>query len=231
MTDRSIPRLLLVHRAFHGAWCWEKLLPELDRRGQGAEAVELPFVSAAGDIETVAETIDRLTSDGEPLVVVGHSFGGAVITSAAGGDGGHRAASHLVYLAAIMQDPKEVMDLGRTPGMAAIKFGSDEVSADPALSTLAFYHRCTTEDAQWATARLRPMPQSTLTTPASDVVAWRSVPSTYIVCTDDQIINPEMQRRMAKNATKSIEIDSDHSPFLSCPGALADVLVELTHSV
>jgi pimeloyl-ACP methyl ester carboxylesterase len=222
-----VTTLLLVHGAFHGAWCWEKLIPELENRGQAAETVELPFTTPADDQAAVAEAIDRLAGREEPVVAVGHSFGGAVITGAAGGDDGHRAASHLVYLTAVMHDPQEPLELGHTPGMAAVRYGDDEVSIDPALARQAFYHRCSPEEAAWATSRLRPMPPATLTALASQAVAWRSVPSTYIVCTDDQIIDPDMQRRMAENAGRTIEIDSDHSPFLSCPAQLAEVLAEV----
>jgi pimeloyl-ACP methyl ester carboxylesterase len=216
-------RVLLVHGAFHGAWCWDRLIPELKERGLEAEAVELPFTSPGDDLAAAAEAIDRLSAHGEPLMAVGHSFGGAILTAAAGGDG-HRAASHLVYLTAIMHDPHDPVDLGRTPGMAAIQSTSDQVFIDPAQATVAFYHRCRPEDAAWATARLRPMPVATLTTHASDRVAWRSVPSTYIVCSDDQIISPDRQRAMAALAGGTVEIDSDHSPFLSCPAELAGIL-------
>lgn len=220
-------RVLLVHGAFHGAWCWDRLIPELKARGLEAEAVDLPFTTPGDDTGEVAGAIDRLTQDGEPLVVVGHSFGGAVITAAAGGDGGHRSASHLVYLTAIMHDPRNPVDLGQTPGIAAIRFTDDKVWIDPDQATAAFYHRCRPDDAAWATARLRPMPTPTLTTRASDSMAWRAVSSTYIVCSDDQIISPDRQRAMAANAGATVEIDSDHSPFLSCPGELAGVLASV----
>ena len=223
-------KVLLVHGAFHGAWCWDKLLPELVARELDAEAVELPFTSPADDVAEVAGAIDRLASQGEPIIAVGHSFGGSVITAASGGDGGGQAASHLVYLTAVMQDPGEPLDLGETPGMEAIRFTEEAVSIDPNIATVAFYNRCKPEDAAWATAHLRPMPTATLTTRASSSVAWRSVPSTYVVCTDDQVISPAVQRAMATNAGASVEIDSDHSPFLCCPAELAGLLASIVSS-
>ena len=78
------PRLLLVHGAFHGAWCWERLKPELARVGIAHDTVDLPFTSAADDVEVVRSAI---ASHDEEVVVLGHSFGGAVISAAAAKDG------------------------------------------------------------------------------------------------------------------------------------------------
>jgi pimeloyl-ACP methyl ester carboxylesterase len=194
-------------------------MPELAGRGLRAEALDLPFTSRADDVATVAAAIDRLSGAGEPVVVVGHSLGGAVI-SAAGG-----SAAHLVYLTAVMADPAEPFEMGDpTPGMSAIRMDGDQSSVDPKLATVAFYHRCRPEDAEWAIARLRPMPTATLAAPMAEDPAWRRVPSTYIVCTDDQIMSPPAQRKMAAGARSVVEIDSDHSPFLYCPAELAGIL-------
>ena len=217
-------RLLLVHGAFHGGWCWDRLVPELAARGVEAEAIDLPFTTPEADRDAVAAAIDRLSDGGHPVVAVGHSFGGAVLTASAGGAGGRRPAAHLVYLTAIMHEPERAIDLGQTPGMSALRMEGEVASVDPAQATTAFYHRCRPEDAEWATARLRPMPTATLVAPLPDHVAWKHVPSTYVVCTDDQIISPQSQRAMAAQAGGSVDLDSDHSPFLSCPAALADVL-------
>ena len=211
-------RVLLVHGAFHGAWCWSKLLPELADRKLQADAVELPFTGAADDRQVVRDAIARMSTGGEPVVVVGHSLGGSVISASAG------AASHLVYLAALMGDQGEPTDIGETPGMAAFRMEDDRAWIDPGQATTAFYHRCSPEDAAWATARLRPMPLTSLMAPMDEPAAWRQVPSTYVLCTDDQIVSPVNQREMARHAGDVIDMDSDHSPFLSCPGELADAL-------
>ena len=218
-------RLLLVHGAFHGAWCWTKLLPELADRQLEAEAVELPFTGAADDRQVVKDAIAKLSAGGEPVVVVGHSLGGAVISAAGGG------AAHLVYLAALMGDQGEETHLGETPGMVALRMDEESAWIDPAHSTTAFYHRCSTEDAAWATAQLRPMPLTSLMAPMDEPAAWRDVPSTYVICTDDQIVNPANQREMAHRAGHVIEMDADHSPFLSDPAALADALAGIVARV
>lgn len=211
-------RVLLVHGAFHGAWCWSRLLPELADRRLEAEAIELPFTDPSDDRQVVKDAIARMASGGDPVMVVGHSLGGAVITAAAA------QASHLVYLAALMGDQGEATDIGETPGMAALRMDEEQAWIDSDQATTAFYHRCTPEDATWATAQLRSMPVATLMANMDQPAAWRTVPSTYIVCTDDQIVSPVNQRQMARNAGAVTEMDSDHSPFLSYPGELADTL-------
>jgi pimeloyl-ACP methyl ester carboxylesterase len=231
-------RILLVHGAFHGGWCWDKVVPELKAHGLEAEAVELPFTSHADDVAEVANAIDRLTAPVsgastpmEPLVVVGHSFGGAMITAAAGGHFGERPASHLVYLTAEMRDPANPSAPGQAPGRAAIRYGPEQVFVDSALATMAFYQRCDPADAAWATSQLRSMPLTSLRVERYPVVAWRAVPSTYIVCTDDQILSPDAQWAMASNAGATLEIDSDHSPFLSRPAELAEILTRIASRV
>jgi pimeloyl-ACP methyl ester carboxylesterase len=115
--------------------------------------------------------------------------------------------------------------------MAAFGLDGDQSRVDPQLATMAFYHRCRPEDAEWATARLRPMPTATLIASTGEDPAWRRVPSTYIVCTDDQVIAPSTQRKMAAAAGSVVELDSDHSPFLSSPARLAEVLAGLADEV
>lgn len=118
----SPARLLLVHGAFHGACCWERLIAALHERGVEADAVDLPLTALGHDAEVVADAMSRVDA---PLVVVGHSYGGAVITAGAAGGTNGRPADHLVYLAALMQDPAEDVDLAPTPGMSAVQLSDD----------------------------------------------------------------------------------------------------------
>ena len=223
-------RLLLVHGSFHGAWCWDHLIPELAARDVEAYAIELPFTSLADDAAAVASAIEEVQG---PLIVVGHSYGGAVVTLGAGAGDGRRSATHLVYLAAILTDPAQPLDLKITPGMNAIQLDEDgRAYVDPSKATQALFHRCRPDLAAWATSRLRPMPLSDFaSTHDREPVAWHEVPSTYVVCTDDRAIDPSDQRRMAAEASECIELDSDHSPFLSTISPLADVLTRVVSDV
>ena len=122
---------------------------------------------------------------------------------------------------------EQVIDFSGAPGMAAIELGEVTASVGPVAAESAFYHRSTGEEAHWATAQLRAMPTSVLVAPPALSPAWQVVPSTYIVCEDDRILSTAAQEQMAANADAIFRIDSDHSPFLSCPEALAAVLRDI----
>jgi pimeloyl-ACP methyl ester carboxylesterase len=190
-----------------------------------SEAVDLPFRSFAGDVECV---ISAIASTAPPVMVVGHSYGGAVITAAGSGGQGHPGACHLVYLAALMQDLGDTMDLTPTPGMSAIRVGEDgSATLDPDKCIEAMYHRCPPDTAAWAVSNLRPMRLAEDPGGAVIDVPWKTRPSTYVVCTDDRAIHPDDQRRMAKRAQNSVEIDADHSPFFSQVKLLASVVEQV----
>jgi pimeloyl-ACP methyl ester carboxylesterase len=222
-------RLLLVHGAFHGSWCWDRLSPELERVGIDHDSVDLPFTSTEDDVATVRDAIDG--SD-DSVIVLGHSFGGAVI-SAAAVDGGkpYGATTALIFLSAFMTAPEQIVDFSGAPGMADIQLGEHTATIDPAAARSVFYHRCSAEDAEWASVHLRAMPTSVLMAPPPGPPAWQTLPSTYIVCTDDRILSVSAQEQMAANANRIVQIDSDHSPFLSCPKGLANVLHDIVCAV
>lgn len=219
-------RLLLVHGAFHGAWCWDRLQPELERLDITCDTVDLPFTSTAEDVAAVRRAID---SSGGEVILLGHSFGGAVI-SAAAVEGGkpYGAATSLVYLTAFMIAPDQVVDFSGAPGVAEIEIGEVTARVGQAVAGSVFYNRCSAEDAAWATANLRTMPSSVLIAPPTTTPAWQVLPSSYIICADDRILSVAAQEQMAVNADRTFRIDSDHSPFLSSPRALAEVLHEIT---
>lgn len=224
----SPARMLLVHGAFHGGWCWDHLIPALRERGVEAEAIDLPLTGLVDDARTVSEALERID---RPVVVVGHSYGGAVITAGADGGQNGRAPNHLVYLAALMQDPEEELNLAPTPGLSAIHMGDDgQTTVDPVEGGKSMYNRCPPEVVEWAKSRFRPMRVGGEASARPATVAWRTVPSTYIVCGDDRAIDPEDQRRMAKLATNQIEIDADHSPFCSKVDELAGILTDIARA-
>ncbi|HWE57873.1 MAG TPA: alpha/beta fold hydrolase [Acidimicrobiales bacterium] len=219
-------RLLLVHGAFHGAWCWDRLGPELDARDIAYEAVELPFTTPDADADTVRTAADRLASGGGAVTVMGHSFGGAVISAAAIADGRpYGPIRSLIYLTAIMTAPGQNVDFSGGTGMAAIDLSGETARFDRTQAYDAFYNRCTREESVWAAGRLRDMPTALLITRPPEVPAWKVLPSTYVICTDDHVLSTTAQETMAANAGSTIRIDSDHSPFLSCPALLADHLL------
>lgn len=221
-------RLLLVHGAFHGAWCWERLSPELDARNIEHAAVELPFTTTQADVEAVRRAADDMSSGGAGVTVMGHSFGGAVISAAAvEREEPYGPIRSLVYLTAIMMAPGQNVDFSGGPGMAAIDLSAETAKFDRSQAFASFYNRCSAADAAWATEQLRDMPTALLVSGPPDRPAWQVLPSAYVICTDDHVLSVGAQEAMAANAATTVRIDSDHSPFLSYPAALADQVLTL----
>jgi len=224
--------VVLVHGAWHGAWCWEQVIPRLDTAGVRSVAVDLPSVSSRDanlqdDAACVRGALDAL---GEDAVLVGHSYGGAVITES----GVHPAVAHLVYLTAF------ALEVGESPAAneltggevrtvldGAMQFGDGVLTLEPELAIEAFYHDCEPAVARAAVDRLRPQSLNALQGKVT-VTAWREKPATYVVCTDDRGLTPALQRSNASRVGNSIDWDTSHSPFLSRPELVADLLVDLS---
>jgi pimeloyl-ACP methyl ester carboxylesterase len=171
-------------------------------------------------------------ADGTPVVALGHSLGGLHLTAAAAGRDGHTPAAHLVYLTAALADPVELAAMGEQEPWDHIIYEDGVSRADPEKAPALFYHDCDPADVEWAVARLRPSPTNSLDPPPLDYpVAWRELPSTYIVCTDDRMLPPDAQRAMAARAGAQLEIASGHSPFLVKAPELADMLAGIARSV
>ena len=159
----ELPLVVLVHGAWHGAWCWAGVQAELDGRGVPTLAVDLPghgastlpFTDLAGDAAHVADVVARA---GRPVVLVGHSYGGAVIGEA-GGQGDVRA---LVFVAAFCLDSGESVarqtDVSYPPTLAAAATVRAEglLTIDPAQATASFYAECPSPAAEAAIAAAGP---------------------------------------------------------------------------
>jgi len=223
--------VVLVHGAWHGAWCWDKVTPRLGGAGVDHVAVELPLASFEDDVLAAREAIVQV---GGPVVLCGHSYGGAVITEA-----GHQPnVEHLVYVAAF------ACDEGESPANTATDAGAPSTDLDAALiindddgdialdrrnAPAVFYHDCTPEDVESALRQLRSIQLCCLTT-AVGPPAWKTKPSTYVVCSEDRGVHPELQRLMAKRCNESVEWPTAHSPFLNRPDLVADLLIELARA-
>ena len=232
--------VVLVHGAWHGAWCWDRVVDGLAARGVDVVAIDLPGHGASterlgdlhGDAAALSRALDALRG---PVVLCGHSYGGAVISE---GAVGHTNVRHLVFLAALMLDEGEscsrsVMPAGGTPGSeselgAAMQFSDDgtTVTVEPVAGRRIFYADCADVDIDWAVARLGPQPAITLQQPVP-AAAWRDLPSTYVLCADDQAIPLWMQHAFAERATNSVVWPTSHSPFLSRPDLVVELLAGL----
>jgi pimeloyl-ACP methyl ester carboxylesterase len=240
-------RFVLVHGGFHGAWCWSRTIPELERLGQEAIAVDIPGHGERRDEEsTLANRRDAIVSVLRPGdVLVGHSGGGFDITLAA--DAAPDIVSHIVYLAAAL--PRE----GRTyPEAMAMRDSEDgefdgdvgemlaylDFSDDGAMSFAEFegawkyfYHDCDEQTARWAYERLDPERfGDTTVTPVSVPRFWEAdLPRSYIRCLQDRSkprwLSDVVARRLG---VEQLTIDTSHSPFLSRPRELAELLIHAT---
>lgn len=214
--------VVLVHGAWHGAWCWDGVVAELEQRGVRASAVDLPLAGLAADVAVARAAIEAA---GPGAVVVGHSYGGMVISDAATG----LPARRLVYLAAFLTEPGEDMLGFLAGGKLVDAFVLDEagVSVDPAAASEVLYGDADPDTAAALVARLRPMAIDAA--PASTAVpAWKSIPATYVVCTADRALPVASQRTMAARADEVVEWPTDHSPFVTRPGAIADLVARHT---
>ena len=234
--------ILLIHGAWHGAWCWDRLIPALAARGRQAVAIDLP--GAGEDPTPLGEVtldlygqrvVEALASLNEPAILVGHSMGGLSITEAA--ERAPERVAKLVYLCAYLpRDGESLLGLAAAvdPAENAIEtiFSSDgvSVSAGEACLRPAFYADCADADVAFAKARLKPLPVQPAGAPAHVTAArFGAVPRVYIECTEDRAIPIHLQRAMAA-ASAPIEIhtlNTSHSPFFSAPDALADILAGL----
>ncbi len=234
--------LILVHGAMHGGWCWQKLVPLLEAQGHRVLAPDLPGMGedrtplSEVTLSTWAESIARRARDaGEPVILVGHSRGGTVISEAA--ELAPQAMLGLVYLAALLlpagakafdaavaEDARKAAESGQGP--------SDGLSLriEPEAARALFYNRASPEDASWACARLCPEPLAPNTVPLTVTrERWGRLPRAYIECLDDRALPIALQRSMqaALPCDPVVTMESDHSPFLSEPRALAGHLADI----
>lgn len=236
------PMFVLVHGAWQGAWCWTRLQGSLRHLGALSIAVDLPghgddrtpitTLTLVDYADRVADVVDALD---EPVMLVGHSLGGATISVVA--ERLPEQISGLVYLCALMQPSGSTpSDLHRHDPHSAL-IAAIEMAPDGSATTIRpdaaaelFYGDCRPHDVETAVSRLVPEPigpaMSTIETTAA---RWGSVPRAYVRCSQDRAITPAEQDRMIAEvgADVVVELASSHSPFLSQPDALAAELVEI----
>jgi pimeloyl-ACP methyl ester carboxylesterase len=226
---------VLVHGGAHGGWCWDKLVPELRRRGHRAVAPDLPGMGADRtpfkqlSLGGWGEFIASVARESEqPAVLVGHSRGGPVIGEAA--ERAPEAVLGLIYVSAVMipagmttiaafaDHPTELMDSATmTPdGLGFI--------VDREVARRCFYHRASPADAEAALDRLGPEPMAPNQAPMTVTAErWGTLPRAFIECSDDRALPLALQRDLQKAlpCNPVVTLDSDHSPFLCMPAQLA----------
>jgi pimeloyl-ACP methyl ester carboxylesterase len=226
---------VLVHGAWHGSWCWDRLIPALAARGHRATGVELPCDQVDATTDDYLDAIEAEITDPEHTVLVGHSLAGLLTPIVAG----RRTVRELVLLAALLPLPgsswreqlsslhpmtkgyeehylprRKVDELGRT-------LWRPEDAAE------VFYQDCTSEDTAEAIAQLRPQGPAPIVE-RTPLIETPSVPIRYIACTQDRAVSPGWGAATARERFgATVEwFDASHSPFWSRPDDLAEVLVK-----
>lgn len=227
---------VLVHGAWHGAWCWEKLIPEVEARGHRVVAMDLPSDDPEATFEMYADVVAKAMREmpEDDVVLVGHSLGGLTVPIVAE----REPVRRLVYLCALPAIPglsfldqlgtEKMLNMGYVAGMGEADAQGRREWADADLARQFMYADCDDEIAESAIARLRPQAQSPYSIPCP-LDSYPDVPTTYIVCSDDQLVNPEWSRDFAHRGLDAdlIELPGSHSPFMSRPADLASVLDDL----
>jgi pimeloyl-ACP methyl ester carboxylesterase len=224
--------IVLVHGADADGSCWSKVIPILQDAGHSVVAVQLPLTSIPDDAATARRAIDKFDA---PVVVVGHSFGGVVITQAA-----HNApnVSALVYVAAFAPDANEsAADLvGRFPALESAKYIVIDKNGFFAFPQDQF-PRLFAQDVDPVEARVLAAVQGPADAARfpfkSGPPAWREHPSWYIVAEADGIINPDLERWMAKRMeAKTTSVPgASHALMVSRPREVANVILAATAAV
>lgn len=226
----------LVHGAWHGAWCWELLSPLLHQAGHDVVAPDLPCDDgSATTFDAYADVVcAALDGRDDDVAVVGHSLGGPTATLVAA----RRPIRHLIYLCAVVPAAgRSLFDQWQEqPDMVNPEWGKGLGEPDQQLRTIwvdldsareLFYADCDEQTVVAAFERLRPQSAYPFTAPLS-IAEFPTVRCTSIVCTDDQMLNPEWSRRIARDiAADIVELPGSHSPLLSRASAVASVLLQV----
>jgi pimeloyl-ACP methyl ester carboxylesterase len=223
--------VMLVHGAWADGSCWSKVILLLQAKGITITAAQVPLTSLSDDI---AVTKRLLSMHKEPTVLVGHSYGGAVITGAAASSPQVKA---LVYITAFGLDEGESLESLSKQGPPSA--GSAAIEPDPvgylwinrAKFHQSFAGDATADEAAIMAAVQKPLSIASFTEKAG-VPAWKHIPSWYLVCTDDQMIPPPAQELLAKRM-KAIKrsVASSHAAFMAHPQEVANIIIEAVESV
>jgi len=226
---RGARNVVLVHGAWADGSSWAKVIPLLQQRGLNAVAVQNPLTSLADDVATTKRAIAR--QEGVCLLV-GHSYGGAVITEA----GNDPKVVGLVYVAAFAPDEGEAVgDLGKDlpPPAGLAELRPDEQG---------FLTLTAKGIQEYFAPDLAPLERNVMTAtqgPTNATVlgakitraAWRNKPTSYVVAGNDQMIPPDLERRFAKAMkAQTITVPSSHVPMLSHAAEVARLIIEAAQS-
>ena len=230
MSDGSAATVVLVHGGFVDGSGWQGVYEQLTKDGYAVSVVQNPTISHADDVVVTKRVIDAVS---EPVILVGHSHGGAVITEA----GNHPKVAALVYIAAFVPDRGESVNTliagfptdGPQPPILPPQDGFLLLDRDKFHASFA--GDLSAEEAGFMADSQVPWGVDALGGVISEA-AWRSKPSWYLVTTEDRMIPPPTQREMSARAGSTVvEVDGSHSIYVSKPEAVADLVEKAASEV
>ena len=232
----------MIHGGWHGAWCWDRVVPHLEQAGHEVVRFDLP---GHGEDRTSAvevtlqgytdRVVDALDAQPEPVVLVGHSLGGIAISQAA--EQRPEKIEKLVYVCALLLPSGKSASDNSQEDNDSVVFNNVEVQGDLGRIVIkeeglkqALYHDCPEEDFERARRLISPQPAAPLGTPieVTDENFGR-VRRTYVHTTQDRTISPTVQEKMYTElpCEKVVSMATGHLPFFAEPGELAGHLDSL----
>ncbi|RZT39279.1 alpha/beta fold hydrolase [Cupriavidus agavae] len=228
--DKSLPSVVIVHGAFADGSDWAKVIPLLQARGVHVQAVQNGLESLAGDVAATRRAIDNQSGK---VVLVGHSWGGTVITEAGAND----KVAALVYVNAFAPDAGQATgEIGKnyppSPGIGKLVADKDGYLSLPPEALAADF----AQDVPPAQARVMAATQGPIQSKAfgekTTVAAWQTRPSWFIVGSNDRMIQPALEREMARKiGAKVTELPTSHVPQQSRPADVAKVILDAVQTV
>ena len=218
--------IVLVHGLWADGSSWSKVIPILKNAGHRIIAVQLPLHSLADDVATVKRAIDLV---GGPTILVGHSYGGFVITNAGYNN---QNVTGLVYVSAFAPDegesPATFVDVATLPPGLLVFDSGGFAYLNPEMFHEAFVQDANATEAETMAVVQKPAHQSLFAEP-SGPPAWKQLPTWFEVSESDHIIPPDTQRQFAQrmNAT-TISLNSSHASLVSHPDQIAQLILNAT---
>ena len=221
MKTQTKPSIVFCHGIWADGSCFNKVIPPLQAEGYEVMAAQYGLDTPEGDVEAVKRTLARVSG---PVILVGHSYGGSVITAA----GTDERVAGLVYIAALAPDTDETSQSQQAKFPTTDVFNYGEVTDGRIWlkpEGIACFAGDLSEQEQKSVYATHYAPAADIFSLNAPGVAWKSKPSWYIVANNDRTVHPDLQRFVAKRMGASTHaVDSSHVPMLSHPGFVLDVI-------
>jgi pimeloyl-ACP methyl ester carboxylesterase len=218
------PAIVLVHGVWLDASSWLEVIKELGHKGYAVHAAQLPLTSFEDDVAALNRVIQHA---GRPVILVGHSYGGAVISAA----GNHDSVLKLVYITALVPEPDQPFGaiLGQNPPASQVEMKPDAegfIWADVEGFQDAIAHDIHRGRVTSFVAVQKPFAGKVFEASIPDP-AWQSRPSWYLVTTDDRILNPKTQHALAARINATVhEVATSHLPQVARAQAVIDIILD-----